>query len=174
MGINITKVPRGWEHPRDERGQFVQPVPYDIELEHWIYQHQLWQERKHPDQAKNPDCEYYADYAGDPPSIQAYKAFNYLQKDAVCFQVYERVTEGTPISPVFETLKEVENWLVTALGYTEDYAKVFIRTEGTEYLWGSIGAKEENVGLSNEKKQAKSTENPKRNSGNSKLKGRRL
>ena len=33
------------------------------------------------------------------------------EEDKTCFQIYENVSEGTPVSPVFKSQKEMINWL---------------------------------------------------------------
>lgn len=35
-------------------------------------------------------------------------AHSWTKEEATCFQVYETVTEGTPLSPVFKSLDQVE------------------------------------------------------------------
>lgn len=68
MGREIVKVPKGFEHPRDEEGYF----------ESGAHLEPLW----------------------------------YLsEEEKTCFQIYENVTEGSPVSPVFETQDEMINWL---------------------------------------------------------------
>ncbi len=36
----------------------------------------------------------------------------WLEHEATCFQVYETISEGTPISPVLASLDDLEAWLV--------------------------------------------------------------
>ena len=64
MGREIRLVQPGWEHPRDDRGEYV------------------------------PECD--REYRGE---------------DAM-FQVYENITEGTPVTPAFTTREELEDYLV--------------------------------------------------------------
>jgi hypothetical protein len=33
------------------------------------------------------------------------------EEDKTCFQIYENVSEGSPVSPVFETQEEMIDWL---------------------------------------------------------------
>jgi len=42
-----------------------------------------------------------------------------------CYQVYEDVTEGTPVSPVFASETEVIEWLA-AHGYSQSVARAFV------------------------------------------------
>jgi hypothetical protein len=43
------------------------------------------------------------------------------------FQIYENVSEGTPVSPIFSSLQAIKTWLVTQ-GYSEGAAKQFIES----------------------------------------------
>jgi len=64
--------------------------------------------------------------------------FNYMEKDSdpedympeiepehTAFQIYENVSEGTPVSPVFETEDEMKAWLIEK-GYTEKAVEKFV------------------------------------------------
>ncbi len=66
MGREVRLVPPGWEHPRDERGEYI-------------------------------------------PQFDE----NYRGEDAR-FQVYENISEGTPVTPAFTTEEELEEYLVEA------------------------------------------------------------
>jgi len=46
-------------------------------------------------------------------------------ENPVCYQVYEEVSEGTPVSPVFDTPEEVEAWLI-GTGVSPEAAKKFV------------------------------------------------
>lgn len=50
----------------------------------------------------------------------------WLPDEAICYQIYENVSEGTPVSPVFETTDELENWIVSNWKITHEAAKKFI------------------------------------------------
>lgn len=42
-----------------------------------------------------------------------------------CFQVYEDVSDGTPVSPIFLSQQELEHWL-QAQGYSEASVRLFV------------------------------------------------
>ena len=72
-----------------------------------------------------PTCEGHAD---DPAKRAAAEAWEPTPPPAgPGFQVWESVSEGSPVSPVFETAVQLEHWLVGE-GYSRPSAKAFIET----------------------------------------------
>lgn len=113
MGREIRRVPANWEHPKNERG--YKPLfdsPYIEAINEWIKAHKLWEKGKHPDQldGSGKEYEYYAQWSGDPPDIDYYRP-NWKSEDATWFQMYETVSEGTPVTPPFATADELVNYL---------------------------------------------------------------
>jgi hypothetical protein len=43
-----------------------------------------------------------------------------------CFQIYENVSEGTPVSPIFRSGEELRQWMV-AQGESPEAAAVFLK-----------------------------------------------
>lgn len=82
MGREIRRVPAGWEHPCNEKGEYIPKLKSEMP-----------------------------------------------EEDATHYQIYEDVTEGTPVSPVFETLEEMKEWLLEE-GHSEKATAKFI-----EYGW---------------------------------------
>jgi hypothetical protein len=111
MGRVIRKVPEKWSHPVTKDGKFIPMYEYSYidTLNEWIKNHNLWMDKLHPEQ--DDDYEFYAEYAGDPPDIEHYNNY-YKKEDATWFQCYENVSEGTPVTPAFETEKELVDYLV--------------------------------------------------------------
>ena len=131
MGREIRKVPKDWKHPRDKYGR-LKPMfaeAYEDVINAWMQNHILWQKGEHPDQKLYPKdtaaCKFFAEWSGDAPGIEFYNPNKWNEDQACCFQVYENVSEGTPMSPVFETLQAVEDWMVTSQGYSRAAAKEF-------------------------------------------------
>jgi hypothetical protein len=136
MGREIRRVPPGWEHPRygpgrgrgrrkrggDREGQ-LRPCgdeDYETAARRWIEEFEQWQHGTHPSQP----CEYakyYWDYANTPDEDTCRPAF---KEEPTHYQIYENVSEGTPVSPVFENLDQLKQWLV-AMGYSEESAAGF-------------------------------------------------
>jgi hypothetical protein len=85
---------------------------YEDALNEWVENHDLWLKGKHKKQLKYPEetkkYKYYAEWEGNPPGIEYYIK---EKKEKTWFQFYENVTEGTPLSPPFETKEELIEWL---------------------------------------------------------------
>lgn len=46
--------------------------------------------------------------------------------DKTCYQIYENVSEGTPISPIFESYEKMANWLEFQ-GSKKEIIKQFVK-----------------------------------------------
>jgi hypothetical protein len=142
MGREIRCVPKGWQHPRvsdyygaetyggRQKQDADEYVPlYDANFadaaREWKREYAEWEAKAHPDY--RPDYEFW-EWSKEPPSRDAYRVdgFVFSPEDATCYQVYETVSEGTPVSPVFETPGQVIEWLVTQ-GYSPEAAEKFVR-----------------------------------------------
>lgn len=119
MGREIRRVIANWEHPQREhhrRGMEYQPMfddAYIPQLNQWWENHQLWERGEHPDQKKEGMGEYkhYAQWAGDPPDHTMYRP-DWKPEEMTWYQVYETVSEGTPVTPPFATREELVDYLV--------------------------------------------------------------
>lgn len=134
MGREIRRVPPDWKHPtykdvgkeyeyRYCREGYVcvadrfHPMfdrPFDDEMEEWYKNWSTWQQGTHPDQKRYPEdtAMSYAEWNGGPPRPKYYRQRKWADEDATYYQMYETVSEGTPVSPVFASLQELEDWLV--------------------------------------------------------------
>src|SRR5579864_6349431 len=112
MGREIRRVPPGWEHPRDERGNY-KPM-FDRSLEEaaaeWKSGYGAWEPAAHEGQQ-------YWEYAGNPPDPECYRP-DWPEETRTAWQVYETVSEGTPVSPVFLDQEEMVRWLI-AQGHSD-------------------------------------------------------
>lgn len=116
MGREIRKVPKGWQHPENEG--VLQPLydrDYETEISEWINFHNQWLKGEHPDQKKYSDAtakhKFYAQWSDNPPDIGYYRP-KWKDSERTCFQMYETVSEGTPVTPVFETEEALVDYLV--------------------------------------------------------------
>lgn len=82
MGREIIRVPKSFEHPRDEEGELISGAHLEP----------LW-------------------YASE--------------EEKSCFQIYENVSEGSPVSPVFNSEDEMRVWL-KAQGNDQETINQFI------------------------------------------------
>ncbi len=123
MGRELRRVPPNWKHPKKNNRTWktemvYQPMfdePYIDNITEWIKNHQLWLRGEHPDQ-KDKDWDtskykFYAEYDGGPPDINYYRP-DWEKEEMTWYQVYETVSEGTPVSPPFEKPEELIEYLV--------------------------------------------------------------
>ncbi len=136
MGREIRRVPLGWEHPKNGDGNY-QPMydeDFDTVLNKWLEGYQLWKKGKHEGQIKYPDkISTYWDWVGSPPNPEYYRP-KWKEKEMVCFQIYETVSEGTPVTPSFETKEKMVEYLIdhgtfwSDGGYTREQAESFVQS----------------------------------------------
>ncbi len=101
MGREIRRVPKQWAHPVDARGRYVSlgeckyfhsnAESWVIEMREWFEE---WEENKE-EEIDPPEC----------PELDRY------MPTGDWFQLFEDVSEGTPISPPFESEEELISWL---------------------------------------------------------------
>jgi len=128
MGREIRRVPKDWQHPMQDcphspwnggcsisklnSGKCYCPIydeDFDTALEEWVSGYELWKNGKHEDQENGYDGSYW-DHYGKPPRPDLYR--EKWKEEPLCYQMYETVSEGTPVSPVFETKAELVEYLV--------------------------------------------------------------
>jgi hypothetical protein len=125
MGREIRRVPAGWEHPRNGRGHYI-PLfdeSYGDALRDYESRRTEWDNGEGERVAKEYDCHSFEDWEGSPPDRDYYRE-EWTDEEATHYQVYENVSEGTPTSPVFANLQELEDWLVEQ-GYSRTAARRF-------------------------------------------------
>lgn len=91
MGREIRRVPHDWEHPKNEKGKYIPLHDKDLETAKKLY---------------NPE-----EYDGEPMCEETYRSRKWCEEEAKCFQVYETVSEGTPITPVFDNTEDLISYL---------------------------------------------------------------
>lgn len=123
MGREIRRVPTNWQHPKETRYDPFRRVeheaytpmydqPYIEALTRWVDGWMAWDRGEFPDYASE-ECKAtpYWDYEGGPPQPEIYRP-NWADGEATWYQVYETVSEGTPVTPPFETKQELIDYLV--------------------------------------------------------------
>lgn len=95
MGRDVRRVPANWEHPKNEKRNFIplhDSFPYnEEEIEQGL--REGWLEDNPP--------HYGCNVMPDWPEVER-----------THYQMYETTTEGTPISPVMESPEVLARWLV--------------------------------------------------------------
>lgn len=94
MGRVIRRVPKDWEHPKNEHGHEIplhETFPYNQEeIEEGL--RDGWLE-------------------GEPPFYDVGVMPQWDEAERTHYQMYENVTEGTPISPVMNSPEILARWL---------------------------------------------------------------
>jgi hypothetical protein len=112
MGREIRMVPPNWEHPRDCNGDYhpLYDGDYETSARDWMDECLSWEAGTHKDateyKAEHP---FYWDWDGPPPDKEYYHP---KWDNATWCQVYETVSEGTPVTPPFATKEELIEYLV--------------------------------------------------------------
>lgn len=118
MGREIRRVPANWEHPRSDRDdREYQPLydqTYKSARDEWLDGLKKWEDGEDPDREKykanDEETLDYWEWGGNPPDRNYYR--KYQDKDATWYQVYETVSEGTPVTPPFETEDDLVDYLI--------------------------------------------------------------
>lgn len=149
MGREIRRVPPNWEHPKEQKGQYeygrfvvkevYKPLfdrSFNESAREWLDEMELWLKGEHSMQL-DPDYhakDYpktirgYTEYSGAFPDIDYYRP-EWDEAECTAYQIYETVSEGTPVSPVFQTEQEIIDWLVEQ-GHSLNSATQFVN-----YKW---------------------------------------
>lgn len=121
MSREIRRVPATWKHPKDSRGNYIGLLNgiYQEHLNDWNEGYEMWQkglcEQWGKDEKWAPVDEIfksisYSEYSGDMPSPDDYMP-QWSEEEKTHIMMYETTSEGTPISPAFETPEELAQWL---------------------------------------------------------------
>lgn len=131
MGREIRRVPPDWEHPRATRENARHPdnvgkyrplydCDYKAAAEMWMASFDLFRVGQHANQRFFAESEYY--WEDDPPPDWVYyRDRRWTKEEATAIQMYETVSEGTPVSPVFETKEELVDYLVKHGDYGDQH-----------------------------------------------------
>jgi hypothetical protein len=132
MGREIRRVPPDWQHPKSERYPDRYEPLYDKDFptaaRKWMDDALAWENGTHEDLVRDPTMKerfpFFWQWEGDPPGETSYRPA-WPSGSQTHYQVYETVSEGTPVSPVFATEDEVVRWLV-GQGHSEHAARAFV------------------------------------------------
>ena len=105
MGRKIRMVPANWDHPKSSNDDRLQPM-YDQNYERAATK---WKADFAAHDPSKCDGEEYWEYYGNPPEREYYRPWK--DEDATWFQLWETVSEGTPVSPPFATKEALALYL---------------------------------------------------------------
>lgn len=132
MGREIRMVPPNWEHPRKDcehspwaggcneakrhGGKCYQPM-YDNDfatvMREWIAEWDKWERGEFPSYCEEESKKLpFWEYHGAPPRPDYYRPA-WKTGEATWYQVYQTVSEGSPVTPPFATKAELIDYLAT-------------------------------------------------------------
>ncbi len=139
MGRELRRVPANWQHPRDHRGHFrpLHDRSFSVAAAEWDDAASKWSEGLKRDWSANVDaegyhgdrrawkprdgkeaCATYEEWGGERPTPEFYMPD--FTEPATWFQVYETVSEGTPVTPAFATPDDLIEHLCLSGTQTSD------------------------------------------------------
>lgn len=154
MGRQIRRVPPEWEHPT--RKDWPDPSPrfipllngsFDEECDDWYSQAEQWTKGDHPHQIEekngsndqlyreNPHLrpslhKYYHEYGGSHPGRRSdYMEHFIAGRECTHWQLYEDVSEGTPVGPIFSAREDLIEWMGSC-GEFAEWAIEMVRKSG--------------------------------------------
>ncbi len=124
MGYKLVLVPPNWDHPQSlkfSRTYGYQPMydrHFDDAASEWKAEYAKWCAGERPshfndedykkDHMGQPEVEFWEWY-GAPPERENHRPWK--DEEATWYQVWENVSEGTPVTPPFATKKELIDYL---------------------------------------------------------------
>lgn len=102
MSREARRVPANWHHPY-EHGRHVPLFGGSVTAAQveWDKEYSAWE----------TGLSDYEEYAGTRPSVESFMP-DWEDSARTHFQMYETVSEGTPVSPVMESPEVLARWLV--------------------------------------------------------------
>lgn len=126
MGRKVRRVPADWQHPKNEKGDYIPLLDgfYSKRVAEWdegerqwnagFRAHTVWHEGGgYHDEWVPKDAKHdypYSNWTGDRPLAEDYMP-DWPEEQRTHLQMYEDTSEGTPISPVMETPEDLARWL---------------------------------------------------------------
>ncbi len=112
MSREVRRVPKDWQHPKDERGNYVP-----------LFGQFSYSEEEIAEGIRDGWLNKYLPNYGVDVMPQ------WKEEEKTHLQMYETCTEGTPISPIFATPEELARWLA------DNKASVFGGMTATYEQW---------------------------------------
>jgi hypothetical protein len=116
MGREIRKVPPNWDHPKKldmygrERLQPMYDETFAEAAAEWKAEFLKWEAGERPSYFEDDGEPFeFWEYNGSPPDREYYRPWT--DEEATWVQVWETVSEGTPVSPAFATKEELVAYL---------------------------------------------------------------
>ena len=125
MGREVRRVALGWTPP--EHSHFDKTFAHAVQV--WTLGKAAWESGADPDAAKYPQYTY-EEWNGECPDDPEYYRPEWPEGTPLGYCLYETVTEGSALSPVFETAEELAQWMASneiwGARYTLEQARSFV------------------------------------------------
>lgn len=116
MGREVRRVAKNWEHPKKDNGQYIP-----------LFEGYAADAKEFLEIVERDGLQEAVDYMGCPDKNDYMP--DWTDDEKTHLMMYETTSEGTPISPAFETPEELANWL------SENGASSFGRSTATYDQW---------------------------------------
>jgi len=114
MGREVRMVPANWQHPKNENGYYIslfEGDKFEKRAAEWDEECAKWDRGEFPDYVSEKSKTLsFEQYEGRRPNADHYMP-NWPKSERTHLMMYETCSEGTPISPAFETPEELAKWL---------------------------------------------------------------
>lgn len=131
MGRELRRVPENWDHPKrsvpnhrlgvmEEQYQPMRDQTAQEAFDEWLSEYQKWLGGEHDkiiaeygadDYPKTEPYRAFCEWHGSPPTPEYYRPA-WKPEELTWWQVWETVSEGTPVTPPFATQAELIEYLV--------------------------------------------------------------
>lgn len=111
MASELRRVHKDWQHPKKD-GEYVRLFggSWSANARRWDARKARWDAGERPDYAGPEHTTLsYEDWDGARPFVDEYMP-DWPMAERTHFQLYECVTEGTPVSPVFDSVEAMIRW----------------------------------------------------------------
>ena len=119
MSFDVRRVPANWEHPteRTNTGENYLPLLDQSFIEavaEWKASYAAWERGERPSyfraESYSTDLQYW-EYECAPPSDRSLHRPDWTQAERTHYQLYESVSEGTPVSRPMPSIDALAEWL---------------------------------------------------------------
>lgn len=118
MGREVRRVPAYWDHPKEfniyrDREEYkpLHGGVWKAAAEQWDKEREEWESGIRPSYASDEGDDMPFDQWSGPRPYSAEYMPQWSEAEKTHLMMYENTTEGTPISPAFETAEELARWL---------------------------------------------------------------
>lgn len=130
MGREIRRVPPDWEHPKRQMPYGYDYAPlfdesYEDALANWQEEKRKWDAGERPQSFDLNDPCTFEEWHGEAPNADYFRPA-WPEESRTAIQIYETVSEGTPVSPVFSNNEEAIEWVIENWGRSPDAARQFV------------------------------------------------